>query len=112
MKTASHQVQLIDHQGMEKSGEVRARRHQDAGEGLFDGTGASYARPALEHQDAFAGACQVGRASEAVMTRADNDGIPGAGSELGNGLREADLAENGSGGRTGAAWCRTLMPYP
>ena len=82
MKTAPNQVQLIDHQRMEKSGEVRARRHQHTGEGLLDGTGASHARAAFEHQDALAGACQVSRARESVMTGADHDRIPGAGSEL------------------------------
>ncbi len=92
MKTASNQAQLIDHQRMQKSGEVRAGRHADAGEGLFDGTGASDARAALQHQDALAGAGQVGCAGEAVMTCADDDGVPWTGSELGNRRREADLA--------------------
>ena len=112
MKTAIHQSQLIDHQRMEKSGKISARRHADAGEGLFDGAGASDARPAFEHQDALAGACQVGSAGEAVMTGADDDGVPRPRSQLRNGLREADLAQDGGCGRGRAAKRRTFYALP
>jgi hypothetical protein len=77
---------------MQKPGEIGAGRHADAGEGLFDGASASDAGTAFEHQDTLAGACQVCGAGKAVMTSADDDGIPSTRSELGKGLGQADLA--------------------
>ena len=47
---------------------------------------------AFQHQHALAGAGQVSSAGEAVMTCADDDGVPRTGSELGKGRGEADLA--------------------
>src|ERR1700733_4235026 len=112
MKAAVHQVQLIDHQRMEKSGKIGARRHAHAREGIFDGTGATHACPALEHQDALARACQVGSAREAVMTCTDDDGIPLTGSNLRDGLRQADLAQHRSGGRARVARWRGAHDLP
>ena len=50
-------------------------------------------RAALDHQDALAGARQVGRAGEAVVAGADHDGVPWAGASSRNGSGKADLAE-------------------
>src|ERR1700678_499334 len=97
---------------MEKSGQIGARRHPHAREGFFDRTSAAHACPALEHQDALAGACQVGSASEAVVTRTDDDDVPLLGRQLRDGLWEADLAEYGSGGRGRVAWCRDTHALP
>ncbi len=66
----------------------------DTGEGLFDGTSASHAGAAFEHQHALAGTRQVCRASEAIVAGANDDGIPGTGGQLSKGLGEADLAQD------------------
>jgi hypothetical protein len=76
MEATIRETQLIHHQRMQKSGKVRARRHAHAGEGLFDGTSATHALPALEHQDALSGAGQVGSAGQAVVPSTDHDGVP------------------------------------
>ena len=47
---------------------------------------------AFEHQDALAGACQVGGAGKSVMAGADDDGVPRPGSKLSNGFGQANLA--------------------
>jgi hypothetical protein len=92
VKAPVNQAKLFHHQRMQQPGEVRAGRHADAGEWLFDGASAPDARAAFQHQDALAGASEVSSAGEAVMTRADDDGVPWTGSELGKRRREADLA--------------------
>jgi hypothetical protein len=92
MKTALHQSQLVDDQRMEKPSQVGARRHENTGKGLLDGAGPSHALPAFEHQDALAGACEIGSADKAVMTRTDYDGIPRPRSKFSNRLRQANLA--------------------
>ena len=79
---------------MQQAGKVSAGRHADAGEGLFDGTSAADAGTAFEHQHTLAGARQVGRAGEAVMTSANDDGIPGTGGKLRNGRGKANLAQD------------------
>ena len=72
----------------------------DTGEGLFDGTSAADAGTAFEHQHTLAGTRQVGSTGEAVMTGANDDGIPATGGKLSNGLREANLSQDrGCGGR-------------
>jgi hypothetical protein len=79
---------------MQQASQVSARRHVDTGEGLLDGTSASYTGAAFEHQHALTGTRQVRRASKAVVAGAHDDGIPGTGGKLSKGLREADLAQD------------------
>src|SRR5690242_1429125 len=61
---------------MEQAGEIRARRHVDAGPGLFHGASAADAVAAFENENLFAGTGQIGRTSEAVMTSAHNERVP------------------------------------
>jgi hypothetical protein len=76
METTIRQAQLIDHQWMQKSRKVRARRHAHAGERLFDGTSATHALAALEYQDALAGTGKVGSAGQAIVPATDHDNVP------------------------------------
>ena len=87
MEATLRQIKFLDHQWMQQAGKVSAGRHADARKGLFDGTGAADAGTAFEYQHALAGTRQVGCASEAVMTGADDDGIPAPGGkfEMGSG---------------------------
>ena len=78
---------------MQQAGEVGAGRHADAGEGLFDGAGAADAFAAFEHEDALAGARQVGGAGRAVVAGADDDDVPRARGDLLERRRQADLAQ-------------------
>ncbi len=79
---------------MQQAGKISAGRHADAGEGLFDSTSATDARAAFQHQHTLAGTRQVRCAGEAVMTGANDDGIPGAGGKLRDGLGKANLAQD------------------
>jgi hypothetical protein len=85
---------------MQKAGEIGARRHFDAGEWLFKRAGAADAGTAFEDEHAFSGSSEIGGTRETVVTRADDDGIPGARGEMGDRLWQTDLAEDGDGGRS------------
>jgi hypothetical protein len=104
MKTPIRQAQLFDHQGMEKSGKVCARRHAHTGEGFLDGAGAADTLPALEHQDSLAGACQVGSAGQAIVAGTDHNDVPLPWRQLGDRSREANLAEYGGCRRCEVLW--------
>ncbi len=93
MKPSFHQSQLIHHQRVQQPCKISARRHPHPWERLLDGTGAPHTCPALQHQDAFACPGQVGRAGEAIMAGADDDGVPRLRSQLRDRRREADLAQ-------------------
>ena len=76
MKTTRGETKLVDDQWMQESGEVGARRHQNAGEGLLDGASAADPRTAFQNQHTFSCTRQVGRAGEPIVSGAYDDGIP------------------------------------
>jgi hypothetical protein len=89
---------------MEEAGEIGAGRHADAGEGLLDGACAADAGAALDDQNALAGAGEIGRAGEAVVARADDDGVPGLGGEVRMGMGRPISPAFAAG-----AWCSPIL---
>jgi hypothetical protein len=80
---------------MQKSREIGARRHADAGKRLFNGAGPADALAGFEHQDTLTCACQISGASKPIVTCSDNDYIPRAGGKFLERCREAYPAQYG-----------------
>ena len=86
-----------DHQLVEQADDVGARADHEAlvGERALQGAGAAEPLAALEHEHAAPGPRQVGGRGEPVVAAADDDRVPVAGGEVGDRLRQPDLAELG-----------------
>ena len=69
-------IELFDDEGMQQAGQIGARRHVDAGPGLFHRAGAADAVAAFENENAFPGAGEIGGAGEPVVSGAHDDRIP------------------------------------
>jgi hypothetical protein len=76
VKAARGECELFDDKWMQEAGEIGAGRHLHAREWFFDGAGAADALARFKDQDALAGAREIGGAGEAVVARADDDGVP------------------------------------
>ena len=69
-------LQFVHDQRVEQAYEVGAGRHLDATPNLFQRAGAADALTRLQHEHPLARAGKVRRARQAVVARADDDGIP------------------------------------
>ena len=95
LEPAAAQVELVDDHGIEQADDVRAGAHDVAvvREGAFEGACAPQPLAALQHQDRPAGAGQIGRAGQSVVSASDHHRVPLAGGQLRHRGREADFAE-------------------
>ena len=94
LETTAGQLKLFDDERMQQAGEVGTRGHANARKGLLDGARATDAGPALNDEDALAGASEISSAGESVVPGADDDGVPCFGREFANRDRQADFAED------------------
>jgi hypothetical protein len=83
---------------MEKPRQIGAGRHADAGPGFFDSACATEAWAAFEDQNTFAGAREIGGASQAVVPSADDDSVPTPGGEFADRHGKTNATEGFDGG--------------
>src|SRR5581483_8286812 len=83
-KSAPGQIEFFNDEWMEQSGEVSAGRHANAGPGFFDSASAADAVPALQDENAFSGAREIGRTRQAVVSGPDDERVPALVREFGN----------------------------
>src|SRR6266567_860090 len=96
-KAAPRQVEFFHDQRMQKSCEIRARRHAHAREWLFDGAGPADAQAALNDKDALAGPRKISGAGEAVVSGAEYDGVPGFRGDFAKWERQSDFTQHVGG---------------
>jgi hypothetical protein len=77
---------------MEQTAEIGTRGDAIAGSGLFERTRAANPLIGFQDEHTLPAAREVGSASEAIVAGADNDRIPWARNEFGNGGGEPDAA--------------------
>ena len=75
-KPCARSPQLVDHQRMQQADEVGARRHLDATPELFQRAGAADALRASSTSTRLPLSRKIGRACQAIVTRADDDRHP------------------------------------
>ena len=77
LKAALWQIELFNHQRMQKPGKICAWRHSNAREWLFDGAGAADSFAAFEYEHSLTRSRQVSGARQSIVARTDYNHIPG-----------------------------------
>ena len=77
------QRELLDHERVQQPGEVGAGRDREARPRLLERARAADLVAALEHEHAAPGAGEVGGGGQPVVARADDDGVPAPGGQIG-----------------------------
>lgn len=87
------ELELVDHQLVQQPADVRARREPHAGERLVHRRRPTDALASLQHQNTTAGARQIRRARQPVVSCSHDNDIPLFSCQGRNGLRKPDATQ-------------------